>query len=482
MTVNFDPHITPSRWLTHSVPGTGGHIKASPDDFLVEEIPAYEPCGDGEHIYMLIEKRNMSTMDLVRRLARHFGVRRDAVGTAGLKDRFAVTRQLVSVHTPGKKPADFPSFEADGVVVHWVDRHTNKLRRGHLAGNRFVIRIRGVEPGKVVHAHRTLSMLERLGVPNRVGEQRFGTIARNHVIGLGLLKKDAELAVRALLGMPPGEGGGDGGAEGAWVPSNQRAMREAFDRGEYGAALAAAPRSLLAERRALGVLSRGGGMPGAMRAVDRAEQSFFVAAFQSAVFNRVLDERLSAGTLGALEPGDVASKHDSGAVFAVSEAMLSEDADGGPGSGAAELRRRLDALEISPSGPMWGLSMMLAQGAVGERERRVLDDLGVTMEMFERVQRTGIHLSGARRALRVRLSYPDIEAGQDEHGGYIKLRFELPAGSFATSVVQEIIKPAPGQPLSKRADTGAAAPSDQDASGEPAHSGADAGSEAEEGE
>src|SRR5690606_17358918 len=133
MAVSHPPPAPP--YLTAAIPGAGGRLKVRPEDFLVEEIPAYEPSGEGEHIYLFVEKRNHSTMHVVRLLADHFGVRRDAVGFAGLKDKFAVTRQLFSVHVPGRRPSDFPAFERPGIVVHWADLHANKLRRGHLKGN-----------------------------------------------------------------------------------------------------------------------------------------------------------------------------------------------------------------------------------------------------------------------------------------------------------------------------------------------------------
>mgnify|MGYP000561864870 CR=1 FL=1 len=101
----------------------------------------------------------------LRIVARHFGVKERDVGYAGLKDRAAITRQLVSVHTPGKGPADFSSLEHDKLKVLWVDKHANKLRQGHLAGNRFIVRIRGVNPTDAVRAHRVVSRLEKTGVP-----------------------------------------------------------------------------------------------------------------------------------------------------------------------------------------------------------------------------------------------------------------------------------------------------------------------------
>lgn len=420
------PHpITPTPihpapiYLTAAIPGTGGRLKVRPEDFLVEEIPAYEPCGDGEHIYLFVEKRNHSTMHVVRLLAEHFGVRRDCVGVAGLKDKFAVTRQLFSVHTPGKKPADFPAFERDGITIHWIDRHTNKLRRGHLAGNRFIIRVREVEPGKVVHAHRALAMMAKLGVPNRIGEQRFGHMGNNHLVGRALLLHDAPALLDILLG--PSDIRPDAQPEG----------RRWYAEGRYADALAAFPPSLHTERRVLAALARGEKPKRAMFTIERMEQSFYLTALQSAIFNDVLDRRLAAGTFATLLEGDLAFKHDSGAVFPIGPMELDDP----------QIAARLAALEISPSGPMWGARMTRAGGEVLKLEAETLERAGVTIADLEaHAAKARDPLPGERRPLRVPITQVDVEGGMDEHGAYIKCIFELPRGSFATTVMHEVMK------------------------------------------
>ena len=84
-------------WLTKDLPGCGGVFKATPEDFEVEEIPAYEPTGepDSEHLFLWVEKRGRSTQDVAKALARHCGMQEKDVSWAGLKDRQAVTRQYL---------------------------------------------------------------------------------------------------------------------------------------------------------------------------------------------------------------------------------------------------------------------------------------------------------------------------------------------------------------------------------------------------
>ena len=126
-------------------PDLSGRIKLRNEDFLVEELPLYQPSGRGEHLYLFIQKEGIAHFEMIRHLRQHFKVRDRDIGFAGMKDRNAVTRQLVSIHLPESERRSL-DFNIDGLNLLWSDRHTNKLRRGHLQGNRFSIRIRDIDP------------------------------------------------------------------------------------------------------------------------------------------------------------------------------------------------------------------------------------------------------------------------------------------------------------------------------------------------
>lgn len=417
--------ILSAHYLTAHIPGVGGTLRARPEDFLVEEIPAYEPCGSGEHLYLFIQKRDLSTGHMIRLLAEHFGVRRNDVGVAGLKDKRAVTLQLVSIHLPGVKNAldRAKGIPHHSLTVHWADLHTNKLRRGHLKANRFVIRVREVEPAKVVHAAKALRILAARGVPNRFGPQRFGHLFHNAYIGRALILNDHDAVLRHLLGPSPA------------MPDAQLEARSAFLAGDYARAFELLPRAAHTERRVLSGLARGQGAKRAVRAIEPMEHAFFVAAFQSAVFNLVLDRRLADDAIDKLLPGDIAFKHDNGACFAVDQAVLDH----------ADTAQRLSSLEISPSGPMWGHGMMrpAADSPTAHAENQALIECGITQDQLAAFSASAARgsVEGVRRPLRVPLSNPDIESGVDEHGAFIKCVFELPRGSFATTVMAELMKP-----------------------------------------
>jgi len=172
-------------YLTHDVPGCGGTFKASPEDFEVEEIAAYEPNGlpDGEHAFLWIEKRGRSTNEVAKLIARHLGIGDKDVSWAGLKDRNAVTRQWLSL--PWKAAQKLEGLAVPGLTVLKTSRHRNKLKTGHLRGNRFSLLLRGV--ADVEAARRSFERLGQLGLPNAFGAQRFGVKGDNAERGKQIL-------------------------------------------------------------------------------------------------------------------------------------------------------------------------------------------------------------------------------------------------------------------------------------------------------
>ena len=141
----FDP-FQPLPLLTPDLPGIGGRIKTIPEDFEVEEIPAYEPSGSGPFLFLWVEKCDMGAEYFTRQVAHRLNIPVGEVGTAGLKDRHAVTRQMVSV--PAAVEDRLAALEGEGIRVLTVSRHGNKLRAGHLRGNRFRILVRRAQSGR----------------------------------------------------------------------------------------------------------------------------------------------------------------------------------------------------------------------------------------------------------------------------------------------------------------------------------------------
>lgn len=406
-------------YLTPDLPGVGGVLKQRPDDFLVEEQPLYEPSGEGEHLYLYIEKRGLTTPEAVQRIAAAFRTHRRSIGHAGLKDKHAVTRQHLSVWLPGV---------ADGVVaeslerlkdntklgVLWAERHGNKLRRGHHGGNRFVLRLRDVEPTHVVRAKAILDVLARRGVPNYFGAQRFGYRQNSHVLGRLLLRGEHAAFLDEMLGS-------DYDTESPYIVEGRAHYRA----GDYRQALEVWPKTLRYDRQALDALRQGKSPDQAVRVIDRSQREFLISAWQSSVFNAVLDQRVRGGTFDTLLPGDLAWKHDNRSVFAVDDKTAAlENAAGG----------RVPAGDVSPSGPNWGANMTQAAGEPGAMEHSALERSGITEPQLTSVE-------GGRRPMRMTLKHPEVSAGADEHGPYIRASFELPRGAYATVAMRELMKP-----------------------------------------
>jgi tRNA pseudouridine13 synthase len=173
----------PLPWITADLPGAGGRVKGAPEDFRVDELPAYAPSGAGPHLYLRVEKAGWTTRDAVRELARRLGVADRDVGVAGLKDRHAVTTQWLSFPVP--RDPDPATLAAEGLRVLEVSRHGNKLRTGHLRGNRFAVAVRGGDPGRARAAAAALAVR---GLPNFFGAQRFGAGGRNAEVGRAILQ------------------------------------------------------------------------------------------------------------------------------------------------------------------------------------------------------------------------------------------------------------------------------------------------------
>ena len=336
--------------LTADLPGIGGRIKVQPEDFIVEELPLYQPCGEGEHLYLWIEKRDVSGERLVEHVARRLGVRRDEIGVAGLKDRRAATRQYLSV--PRRVEERLNEIDGEGVQCLRATPHRNKLRTGHLAGNRFDVLVRDVNDGVAALLAPLLTRLSSQGFPNAFGEQRFGQKGETLELGLALL------------------------------------------RGETS------PSSIPYRRR-------------------RFLLRLALSSVQSLLFNRVLARRITAGLLHTVQAGDVMQVVASGGCFVVEDAAAEQE--------------RFDQRETVLAGPLFGPKMKRAEGRSGACEARCLSEAGLTSDHFGRYAKL---LPGARRPL---LVWPqDLSCAVESSG--VRLRFTLPSGAYATTLLREVTK------------------------------------------
>ncbi len=329
-------------YLTHDLPGTGGRIKDRPEDFIVEEIPLYEPTGDGSFSFLLVEKTNLSTLDLVTCIRTHLNLSDNQVGLAGWKDKRAITRQWISIPREKTSKNRLKQLASEGIQILQERHHSHKLRTGHLLGNRFSVLIRQPDPGAEIQTQAIVQRLQATGLPNFYGRQRFGAGGDNPEKGLALLLGQCRV----------------------------RSVRK---------------RKLL------------------------------VSSYSSLLFNFTLKARMEQHLLARLLPGDIAKKHDTGGLFLVTDPVAEQP--------------RADRLEISATGPIWGKKMKRAEDAAGALEEQILRLQGLTPDVFHQQP-------GSRRPLRVVLK--DVTVHQESGG--LRLEFFLPKGSYATVLLDEIMK------------------------------------------
>lgn len=162
-------------------------IRVLPEDFEVEEISLEEPQGDGQHLWLWIEKRLRNTDQVLDDLAQGLGIESRQVGYAGRKDHRAVTRQWVSV--PAHLESRLATLELPQTEILRAVRHPHRLRLGELSGNRFQLRVRQVDTASMAALPKCIETLRRRGMVNRFGRQRFGNDGRNAERGAEMLRR-----------------------------------------------------------------------------------------------------------------------------------------------------------------------------------------------------------------------------------------------------------------------------------------------------
>jgi tRNA pseudouridine13 synthase len=394
-------------YLTADLPGSGGVIRKKPEDFEVTEIPLYEASGEGEFLFLRVRKRGMGTFEAVRRLAQALRIPEREIGYAGLKDARAVTTQWISV--PGGIADRVEALALPGITVLEARRHGNKLRIGHLRGNRFSIVVRGAPADGLERAADVLDVLLRRGAPNYFGEQRFGARGASHLYGEAILRRDYDTFLKRFLGGPPA---------GERDPRILKS-REAFEAGRIREAYDLMPMNRRSEKKCLHGLLRFKDPERACMAIPKRMRQMYVSSFQSALYNRALEQRIRG--VDRLEDGDLAFVHRSYRVFPVADAASEQD--------------RCTAFEISPSGPIFGTRTPLPEGAPGALERALLAESGLKVEDF--APQGGLRFDGSRRPLRIPIKEAVLA---DAGNGAFRVDFVLPSGSFATAVMREILK------------------------------------------
>lgn len=340
MVIDPQAALTPAR--ATSLPGIQASYRNSFADFVVEEFNTITLSGTGEHVWLKIRKTGSNTSWIADQLAKLAKVKSKDVGFAGLKDRNAVTTQWFSVCLAGKPEPDWSALEGPDLTILENSRHSRKLRRGALQGNRFTVTLREMS-GAVGNLHDMLTLIKQQGVPNYFGPQRFGRHASNLTMAEKLFNRQ-------------------------------------------------------------------------LQRCKRAQRSIYLSAARSLLFNRLLQQRVRDGSWHRALLGDVMMKDGSHACF------LHDGTD-------PDIAQRTTALEIHPTGILWGEGELMTGGEVARLEQSIID--------AEPVYRDGLvaaRVEMQRRALRTALT----DLAWDRQDDVLILSFSLPAGSYATAVLNEL--------------------------------------------
>lgn len=436
--------------------GIGGTIRNRWEDFYVEEIPDMIPDGEGPNIWIWIEKLGRTTMDVMLDIARDLHIDRKRMGFAGMKDRNAITRQWICISNMDSEE-QFKQVEAlAGNIKNTeflkVTRGRKKLRMGQLKGNKFRILIKDIEgmdsedenirkeaiENAAKRANEILKTLEKTGVPNYFGWQRFGKPRTNtHLVGEALIQNDLKEAVRRYIGNPSSDESED-----------SQVARQAYDDGDMEKSLELMHGGMRYEKMMIRVLLKeqkriiraiaekegcemedvdkskivlsDRAYKNAIHALPKPLQRMFVHAYQSYLFNATVSERVAMGM----------DKYIEGDILIDKEEHIVRDRT------EEEFQELVSTFEVNQTCPLFGTKVPFAGGEVGEMEKRVLDSYNLTKEDFEcpKMPRLGSH--GLRRAMRFQVW--DASAIPTEEG--VLAEFSIDKGSYATAVLREVMK------------------------------------------
>ncbi len=416
--------ITGLKYYLTKTPGICGRIKQRVEDFIVEEImpdgktcgvmcflgtekkplqkewPAEQAARGSEQLVLTMEKFNISTDNAVRQLSRSLKVSQKRIGYAGVKDKRAITAQRLSIWNPDLERVRL--FESRYIDLRNAAWSNERVEIGMLKGNHFTITVRAIELA-ADEARSAISTcfkeMQKNGIANYFGEQRFGGIREiTHKVGKVFIKGNLEDAVMLYLT--------------AATPAEEADVRHAranlAKSRDFSQAINEFPNKYRYERSIIHHLCKyPKDFAGAFRKIPKSMRYMFTHAYQSYLFNEVINARIEAGIgLNAAE-GDIL--------------------EGG-----------------IPTAPLFGFESVLAQGLPRELEMKVLEREGTTLADFKIKHMPEMSSKGLRRKIILRPENPRlIKVEEDElNSGRIKavVAFDLPKGTYATTVLRELMK------------------------------------------
>ncbi len=407
--------------------GTGGHLKTLPEDFVVREISEPPRAKEnGEYTVAKVTAKNWETNRMVRLMSRSMGVSRDRIGFAGTKDKRAITTQLMSVYGTEEL---WQKVQLKDLQVEDIHRVSRGIQIGDLIGNDFEVTVKDCSMDAALIKDTLDSNISTIkktgGFPNYFGVQRFGAVRPvTHLVGEKLVRGDIEGAVRTYITFT--------------TPEEEERLRlkrkelEEPPMQDWDKIFHSIPPAMAFERMMVGVLMKDPeNWVGAVEIVPANLQMMFVHAYQSWLFNEMLSRRMDAGLpLNAPVEGDIVIPLDANKIPQHENPILTTSKN------IDLVTRQVRAGRAFVTITLFGSDGELAEGEMGEIERKVIEENRLSHEDFVIPELSRCTSKGSRREILCPLKDIDYTIGDE---GYT-LKFMLPKGNYATCLLREFMK------------------------------------------
>ena len=407
--------------------GTGGHLKTLPEDFIVREISDPPRQKDnGDYSIATVTARNWETNRMVRLMSRSMGISRDRIGFAGTKDKRAITTQLMSVYGTEEL---WQKVDLKDLKIENIYRGARGIEIGDLIGNDFEISVKNctMDPSQIRETvDSDISIIKQTGgFPNYFGVQRFGAVRPvTHRVGERLVRGDIKGAVMTYISFTTDE-----------EEERLRLIRERFqkaDVSEWAEIRQTMPPAMAFERMMLSkLIENPDDWVGAIEILPANLQMMFVHAYQSLLFNEMLSRRMDAGLpLNMPVEGDIIIPLDANKIPQHENPILTTSKN------IDLVTRQVRAGRAFVTITLFGSDGELAEGEMGEIERKVIEENKLSHEDFVIPELSRCTSKGSRREILCPLK--DIGYEMNDEG--YKLKFSLPKGNYATCLLREFMK------------------------------------------
>ncbi|MDD3257401.1 MAG: tRNA pseudouridine(13) synthase TruD [Methanocorpusculum sp.] len=404
------------RFYATNLPGIGGRLRTTPEDFYVEELPITF-TNTGPYTICKLTKRSWEHQHAMHEITSRLRISQKRIGWAGTKDKNAVTTQYVSLYNVPNESIN--NLAIKDMTIEPIGTHQFSLGLGQLQGNRFKIILRDCEPENL--AERTQGITEDIaaGIPNYYGLQRFGALKPvTHKMGYHILRHEFKEAVNLYVG-------GCFPHESEEIQNTRKTFAET---GDAKTALYALPVWMSYERIMLdSLMGKPGDYGAALQALPPKLLSMFVSAYQSWLFNIAVSKRCEAGiSLNEPQIGE--------------HLMFTNDrVDTVTEKNIQTASQHMKRGRCSVVGWMPGKTLPVAPGPLEETMTAQMEADGISMQSFaDAAAFVNTNFDGANRKISL-----STEVTTNVFENNVELNFVLPPGYYATTVAREYMQAAP---------------------------------------